>query len=104
MKEFTSKKIDLDIDLTTINNEQVELRYAGKLTAKESLNIVEKFTELETSDMKNGIERFMTVCKELNFLYPAYKAEWFLDNVDPETLQDMIRYISQGLAGLKKRE
>lgn len=104
MKEFVSRRIDLDIDLTTLKNEKVELRYKGNLTARESLNFVEKFTEIEKEDVKNNVERFLTVGKELHLLYPDYSADWFIDNVDPQVLQEMILYVSQGLAGLKKRD
>jgi len=108
--KFECEKIDMDIDLTTMKGEKVQLIFKEALTVDLAEKINAKLGAYEKEcDEKNkkeprSITHHTILANEMSIFYPDVKPQWFKSNVDPCTLQAMINFLAQGLVGLKKRE
>lgn len=109
--DFKSKKIDMNINLTTDAGEVVELIFDKPVTAALAVEMGKKFKTYEkeceekNANAKTDDESVPLVeiqANEMSMFYPKYSAKWFAENTDPGTLQEMIVHLSESMAGLKK--
>lgn len=143
MREYTAKKSNLEIKLTTLNGEEKLLKTTEPMNASKATKIGNSWVKYEEAITekqrqinrdskelreleykikpneeekerikilreqieKNKIDDGPTqIAKELSFVYSNVDPQWFLDNVDLETLQNILRDTAEELTGLKKSE
>lgn len=111
MKAFAAKHLDLSIEITPLasgkNGEVNEtIALAPKMSivrASDVKKIMAEFKAIESNaDLTNPDEAFDVVAKELALIYPR-TADWFMDNVDVATQQEIIRWLAGELRGTAKR-
>jgi len=129
MKTFSAQAFDLDLELTMLNGETVELKpkelpSAGNveriLMLWRKLEEVFKDTEIQfdiatkkrEEDIKNGKKvesigdsnklTFDLVAARLSIVYDKPK-DWFMNNFHIDTLNKITEYISMEMTGFKKK-
>lgn len=103
-KRFAAKKIDLMVDVVTLDGEELQLHSQKALSANYTKEIMAHWTALETN-IKEGedIDRVNLLARELAFVYDQDE-EWFMSNFDFGTLQDILSYVAECIGGLAKKE
>ena len=106
MKKFTVNPIDLDVELTLIDGEVVNLTSDIRITkdvievGKEIERITKDFTAIENPTLEQAVDYTTT------FLSLIYKKEpvWFAENVSQEAMNQMLVYIQGELTGRRVPE
>lgn len=105
--KFIAKKIDIDLELTTLSGEVVELKPKFQISGKSCIKIAREFSLLEKNNnaldknddtKKTGLE---INAIELSMIYPKEK-DWFVNNFDPQTIVDILVYVTDTIAGVQK--
>ena len=106
---YESKKIDLTLELVTLSGEELIVKGPTNISAKYAGAMMKKWAAYENKDEDNKdspadevIKIADTIAIELSFIYTDTKPEWFLDNFDMGTLNDILRWVAEELTGLKK--
>lgn len=109
MKEFTANKPDLDLKITTIHDEEVEVKGRYLLSAAKSEEIMRFFNKVEEAyekekdskkeTRKSGID---LVADELEYVYDK-DAQWFKDNIDLGLMNEILVYAAGIIGGLLKK-
>lgn len=141
MREYTAKKTQFEIKVTTLTGETRVLKTVEPINASKATRIGKDWIKYEETqqdkidsvgiakkelskytnapklndkdkermaELKNIIEKNQAddapfqIAKELSFVYTDVPPQWFLDNFDISTLQEILRDIAEELAGLKK--
>ena len=100
--KFTAQKIDLTLELTTLESEEVVLNPKMNVTAEEAMSIIKEWTviEKESKDRSNVVQ---VIADQLAVVYPKLP-EWFMKNFDPRTLSEIVQHVAGSLGGLRKNE
>jgi len=98
--EFKAESLDLDLELTTLTGEKVELKPKSVMNSTKAIEVTNSWTELEKDEDLNPLELIAT---ELSFIYPKSK-KWFMDNFDPATLNKILIHVAETIGGIKKKE
>ena len=105
MEKFVAEKPDLTLELTTLEGEEITLEPTQVMSGKGALEITEKWSKLEKEEKEKGDEGkspFEILAIELAYVYPK-NAEWFLENIDFGTLNEILIYVAQTIGGIKKK-
>lgn len=97
--KFEAERIDLDLELTTLDNDSVTLTPKIKLNGANIQSIISQWANMEEEKK----EPFALIAKELSMVYPK-DSKWWLDNFDPGTLQEIIVHVGATIASVKKKE
>jgi len=105
--QFQAKLPDLDLEITTLNQEEpVFLKPKIIMNIKNVTKIVNKWSSFEKiNELKKEEEQinsFELIAIELTDIYDV-KAKWFIDNLDVGTLNQIIQYVANTMAGVKKK-
>ncbi len=98
--KFETKKMDLELDLTTLSGENVLLEPKKLITAEETISILEKWTTLE-GKVTTNVGRVKLVAAELSVVYHKDES-WFMSNFDISTLNEILNYVAETLGGIRK--
>lgn len=96
--KFSATKIDLDLELVTLEGEDVKLSPKAPPTAEETMNTMNIWKTIEKEENTNAIQ---ILAKQLAFVYPK-PYEWFLRNFDIRTLSDMVVFVATAMGGVRK--
>lgn len=107
--KFKAKKIDLDLELTTLTGEVAELkgpifsgREAGEL-ANTMNNGGMEFDKLP-EEKRTPIEAGLMFGAQLAWVYPEKAPDWWVDNLDITTIKEVRNHVIATLLGVKKKE
>lgn len=98
--KFEAKKIDLELELVTLDGETLTLTPKKLVTATETVVILEQWTKLESA-AKTNVQRVKLAASELSILYPR-EADWFMNNFDMGTLNEVLNYVAGAIGGIRK--
>jgi len=115
MAKFVAKATQIDLELTTLNGEEIKLSVSKIiLSAKSVSDIVKQWGTIEDrndklkenkekSEKQKGEEKdpFEIMAIELAMLYDKPK-EWWLESFDTASLNDIMKHVAEELAGVKK--
>ena len=105
--KFEAKKISssFDLELVTITGENVILKPKDIMTSRKCIDMTNAWKAIESTNGELGIkDRQSSIeigAKELSLVY-SKTADWFIDNFDPETLHDILMYVANLVAGVRK--
>jgi len=103
MEKFQAEKPDLTLELTTLSGEELILDPIKQMSGKTALEITNKWTILEKKQKEDdSMSALDMVAIELSYIYSKDK-DWFLENFDFGTLNDILTYVAQTIGGLKKK-
>lgn len=100
--KFQARKIDLELELTTLDGETLTLNPKKLVTAEEAIKILKDWTD-EEDKVETNIEKATLVAVELSRIYPKDK-DWFLKNFDLITLSDILNFVAKAIGGIRKNE
>lgn len=109
MPKFTAKKIDLDLELTTLSGEVVELS-GPVLSGAQAGAIYEKMDNEDNEFNKRPQEErtpfavARLYAEQLTQLYDMSDASWWLENLDAGTITEIKVFVGATLLGVKKKE
>jgi len=121
MAKIETEKLDLDLELTTIDGNVVPLSPKVKINTTKTLELIDQWQEMEKVQAvekkkeekaekegkeyksKNRKNPFEIIAIELEMIYPE-SAEWFMDNFDIVTLGKIMTYVAETMGGIKKKE
>ena len=121
MAKFKAEKLDLDLELTTLDGDVVSMSPKTKVNTTKTLQIIEQWGAMEEEQeaerreeekaKKEGKEYkakkrknpFEIIAIELEMLY-SKDAKWFMDNFDVPTLGKIMNHVAETMGGLKKKE
>ncbi len=121
MAKFAVKKLDLDLELTTLDGDVVSLAPKVKINTTMTLRIIEQWRTMEEEQAdekrkeeaakkkkekyegKKRMSAFEVISIQLEMLYPK-SAKWFMDNFDIPTLGEIMTHVAETMGGLKKKE
>ena len=98
--KFEAKKIDLDLELTTLNGETITLTPKKLVTATETVSLLKVWMELENK-AKTSIDKVNLAALELAVMYPK-DYDWFMDNFDIGTLTEVLNHVASAIGGIRK--
>jgi hypothetical protein len=102
MAKFVAQKLDLDLELTTLKGEEIIVVPKEFINAQKCVEIMNHWTKLENAAKKdkdsNPLE---TIAIELAMIYDKDK-NWFLENIEPGTLTEILVYVAETIGGVKK--
>jgi hypothetical protein len=84
MAKFVAQKLDLDLELTTLKGEEIIVVPKEFINAQKCVEIMNHWTKLE-----------------LAMIYDKDK-NWFLENIEPGTLTEILVYVAETIGGVKK--
>lgn len=102
MKSFEAKKVDLDLELTTLDGEVVKLSPKVPISTTEALRIMDAWSRKE-KESEEGINKVLLIGKELEIVYEK-KANWWADNFDIGTLSEVLVFVAEAIGGVRKKE
>ena len=102
MAKFEAKKIDLDLELTTLDGEEVQLSPKISMSTEGTYTIMKAWTKME-EDTEDGVEKIILISKELAFIYPK-DAKWFRDNLDFITLGTILEHVAKTIGNVQKKK
>ena len=120
MAKIETEKLDLDLELTTIDNDVVPLSPKVKINTTKTLELIDQWQAMEKEqeiekrkeekatkegkvyEIKNQKNPFEIIAIELEMIYPK-SAEWFMDNFDVATLGKIMTYVAETMGGIKKK-
>jgi len=118
--KFTATKIDLELELTTLDGTEVMLDIDGGVTTAKCVSIIEQWGKLETDHnellKKNEqlkeegkepskdkmIQSYEILAIQLSLVYPK-DSKWFLDNFEPQTLLNLVNHVVDSIKTAKKK-
>jgi len=100
--KFQAKKIDVDLELTTLSGEEVLLTPNKVMSTESTYEIMKAWTKME-ADTEEGVEKIILLSKELAFIYPK-DAKWFRDNFDFATLGSILEYVAKTIGNIQKKD
>jgi len=118
--KFTATKIDLELELTTLNGEKIMLDMEGDATTTKCISIIEQWGKIEEDHnsllMKNNklkeagkepskekvSSSYELLALQLSLVYPKPK-EWFMDNFEPQVLLDLVNHVVDSIKTAKKK-
>ncbi len=121
MAKFKAEKLDLDLELTTLDGDVESMSPKTKVNTTKTLEIIEQWRimEIEQEEVKKEEAKakkekkeykgkrlknpFEIIAIELEMLYPK-SAKWFMDNFDVPTLGKIMTHVAETMGGLKKKE
>ncbi len=121
MAKFKAEKLDLDLELTTLDGDVESMSPKTKVNTTKTLQIIEQWgiMEKEQADEKRKEEEakkknveyegkkrkspFEIIAIELEMIYPK-DAKWFMDNFDVPTLGKIMTHVAETMGGFKKKE
>lgn len=121
MAKFETEKLDLDLELTTIDGDVESLSPKIKINTTKTLELVEQWgvmekeqaiekrkeeiAEKEGKEYKSKIRKnpFETIAIELAMIYPKDE-KWWMDNFDIVTLGKIMTHVAETMGGIKKKE
>ena len=122
MAKFESEKLDLDLELTTIDGDVEPLAPKIKINTTKTLELIEQWGVMEKEQAiekkkeekaeKEGKEYkptgkrknpFEIIAIELEMIYPK-PAQWWMDNFDIVTLGKIMTHVAETMGGVKKKE
>ena len=105
--KFEARKIDLDLELTTLDGSTFKLKPTIKTSANSSLKMLNLFEAIENDNAeerkKDESVAIKIIAQQLASVYDKDQ-EWFMDNFDVRTLSEIIGYVSSAMVGLVKNE
>ena len=102
MAKFTVRGLDLDLELTLMDGTIVTLSPVIKTDTQSIIDTIRKWTDLEgNSALKEN--PFEKVATELSMVYDKDR-EWFLSNLDPYSLNEIMVHVARVMGGAKKNE
>jgi len=103
--QFEAKKIDIDLELTTLNGEEVTLKPKVAMSTEGTYGIMKAWTKLEEkqSEDSKGLDRILVLSEELACVYPK-EAIWFRNNFDLGTLGSILEFIATTIAAIRKKD
>ena len=103
MAKFTTKKLDLELQLTTVDGQEVTIspKEGLKFNATNISQIVNSWAKLE--EVKEKGQTMELLAKQLSYVYDE-DSEWWMDNFRPDTIQEVLIYVAQTLSGFKKND
>lgn len=102
--KFTAQKIDLGLELTKLDGVEEPL-ISPKITlftASEVARIRGVWETIEKEE-DNKKKPLKVMADQLALIYPK-KSEWFMNNFDVKTLNDIVIYVAQTMGGIVKNE
>ena len=122
MAKIETEKLDLDLELTTIDGNVVPLSPKVKINTTNTLRLIDQWQEMERVQeiekrkeekaIKEGKEYkptgkrknpFEIIAIELEMIYPK-DLNWWMDNFDIVTLGKVMTYVAETMGGVKKKE
>jgi len=122
MAKFETEKLDLDLELTTIDGDVEPLAPKIKINTTKTLELIEQWGAMEKEQAiekkkeekaeKEGKEYkptgkrknpFEIIAIELEMIYPK-PAQWWMDNFDIVTLGKIMTHVAETMGGVKKKE
>ena len=121
MAKFESEKLDLDLELTTIDGDVEPLAPKIKINTTKTLELIEQWgvmekeqaiekkkeekAEKEGKEYKSKTRKnpFKTIAIELAMIYPKDE-KWWMDNFDIVTLGKIMTHVAETMGGVKKKE
>lgn len=100
--EFAAQKPDLVLELTTLSGEKETLEPKKIMNGAFAKEIMDKWGQLEKAQNENKLGPIDIITTELSYVYPKTQ-EWFEENFDVNTLQDILVYVAQIVGGAKKK-
>ncbi len=118
--KFSAKKIDLELELTTLNGDEVTLDIEGVATTTKCISIIEQWGKIENdhNDLlkkneelkeegkpqlkEKATSSYELLALQLSLVYPKQK-EWFLDNFEPQALLDIVNHVVDSIKTAKKK-
>ena len=98
--KFKANKVDLDLELTTLVGEEINLEPKVLVTAEEAVKIIDKWTKLESNDEIGKVD---LLAKELSIVYEK-EPSWWLQNFDVATLSEILKFVAESMGGVRKNE
>ena len=98
--KFEAKKVDLELELTTLSGENITLNPKKLVTAEETISLLEKWTVLEDK-AKTNVQKVKLVANELAVVYPK-DADWFMSNFNIGVLVEILDYVATTVGGIRK--
>lgn len=109
MAKFQAEKPDLDLDLVTLSGEQILVKPKKIVNGQTAIEITNHWIKLEKEQKKKretneeGLAVMEVIAKELAYIYDK-EANWFLNNFDVATLNEILMYVAETLGGIKKKQ
>lgn len=102
MAKFQAKKTDLTIEIVTLGGEEASLDAKISNSTKSMLDIYEQWADIEKKldELKKPPHEAMAI--QMAMVYDKPK-EWWLENLDPVTLQEIVMHVVSTIAGSKKK-
>ena len=116
--KFTAKKIDLELELTTLDGKEEKLNVVGPINTKKCISIMEQWGKIE--DDHNAIVKknkeleeegkeplkikfpYEVLAIQLALVYDKPK-EWFMDNFEPQVLLEIVTHVADSIKIAKKK-
>ena len=107
--KFTAKKVDLTLELENVDGyvKKFEFGYGGGIiNAKTAEKLGNEFVVFEQAQASlptsERLSKSDMVARELKMAYPEFDEEWALESFTLGELQEIIMWLANGLAGVKK--
>jgi len=103
--KYVAKKLDLDLELTTLSGEVSNLSPKIKINGSNCIKLANEWKKLEQTNMDkadNKLTGLELVAIELATIYSKPK-EWWIDNFDPITIRDIVAHVAETMSGVQKK-
>ncbi len=100
--KFTAQKIDLVLELTTLNKEELQILPVIELSSEGVMNTMLQWKNIEKEE-GNKNNAILVLSKQLAIIYPKNE-EWFRKNCDVKTMKDIVIHVASEMGGLRKNE
>ncbi len=102
--KFQAKKLDLDLELTTLSGEEMTIKGPSAITAEKASVVLGKIIkEDESLKGKNAEQMLKIVVKSVVGIYGKDDVFW-ANNFDPSTLIEIRQWFVQTLTTVKKKD
>lgn len=102
--EFQAKRVELDFDVEVLNGEKVHVEPKRHISTQVMLEMYEQWNDVEERFKDDKTKTpFEIIAIQLAMLYDKPK-EWWLDNIDPATLNEIMVWCVSAMMGTKKND
>ena len=99
MAKFEAKIPDLDLELVTLQKEELVLRPKIEVSATVVMKIIKDWKKIEgEQDETTGVS---VAAEELSMIYDK-PSEWFMNSFDITTLVEILNHVANVMSGVKK--
>lgn len=99
--KFEAEKLDMDLELITIDGEEINLKPKIKINTTNIKRIITEWSKIEEQVKEDRGKSIDLIAKELSLVYEK-PPQWWMDNFDLGTLSRILTYVANTMGGLKK--